>query len=890
MLPAPIDSTLMPGGRRRAARDVRRRLAWLSVLATVVAGLVATAAPVRAAQAAGDDVATWSTGWSWTYQTSFRYTAPEADVTINENVTYTVAGIETFQGQSAYRLDITGTITGGSGTAAVDGIGNASLGSFSGSVSGTRYVRRSDLALLREQQHQDLRARATVAIISANITAAIDLQMDPVGGWRGIAYPVDAGQSWLNDLGVDYTGGFTYDAGSFGSGGAPFEGTFDVDAPASVTNANVTVPAGTFATKRVHAQSADSSTVSTHWWSAAQRNDAQEYLKLPLDGATLVLDRKLSGASTPAASTTVTETITPSLSCAGGDVTVAGRLSTGAAGVPVTVSLDRSPVSLGQLVTTTTTTTSGGNYSATLTAPTQADGLQKSGVRGSWGVLVSAGGASSAATLVVTPVNCSTLTYSGDLAAPQGSTATLRATLTDLAGGDVAGRTITFALGGDASATATTNAGGVAETTIALAGPPRDATLTASYAGSADLAAASATSAFTIGRIATATTVAADPSVVTVGDPVRFTANVTPTHGATPTGTVQFKVDGSDFGGAVALSDGQATSAALSTLGLGNHTVTAVYSGSADNAASTSAAVDFRVREPLLATSTASSVSPSSAVHGQPVTLSAVVSTGAGTPTGDVVFTVDGTEVARAGLGSDGNASVVVDDLAVGGNAVVATYTGDDVYGASAASPRTVNVAKASVTVTLDASAGHTVSGEAVSYTTTVAVQAPGGGTPAGSVQLLVDGSEAGSPVALDNGVAVFPPLTSLGAGTHTVEARYAGNGQYLGGADQIDQVVDPADTTTAVQATPSPSVQDENVRLTAAVAAVSPGSGAPTGTVTFYAGSESLGAVPLAVSPRAASPPSTSTTSRRAPTRSPPATPATPTTAPASRRPSRTR
>lgn len=849
MLPAPIDNTLLPGGRRRAAHAFRRRLAWLSVLATVVASLVATVAPTQAAQASGDDVAAWNPGWSWTYQTAFRYTGDTADVTINENVTYTVVGVDTFQGQSAYKLNITGNITGGSGSAKVDGVGTANLSNFSGSVSGTRYVRRSDLALLQEKQHQNLSAKASVSIISVNITAAVDLEMTPRGGWRVIDFPVEAGQSWQNDVDVDYTGGFTYDAGSYGSGADTFEGVFALDAPVNVTNATINAAGGNVATRRVHSQSSDGQLVSTDWWSPTHRNDAQQYLKLPLDGAALTLDRKLTSASTPAAATTLTGTITPSLSCAGGDVTVAGRLSSGAAGVPVTVTLDKSQIAPGQGVTVTTTTTSGGNYAATLAAPAQADGLQKNGARGSWGVLVTAGGITTAATLVVTPKNCSTLTYDGDVSAAQGSTATVRAVLADLAGGGVGGRTVTFTLG-STSVNATTNAVGVAQTQIAVAGPPRATSLTASYAGDGGLEPASSSTPFTVGTIATTTTVVADPGVVTIGDPVRFTATVAPQHGATPAGTVRFVVDGSDFGAPVPLSGGQATSSPLSTLGLGNHTVTAVYSGSVDNTGSSSNAVTFRVREPLLATSTSSAVSPASAVHGQPVTLSATVSTGAGTPTGDVVFTVEGTEVGRAGVGTDGKASVVVDDLTVGSNPVVATYAGDDVYAGSAASPRTVTVAKASVSVTLDSSAGTTVSGEAIAYTATVAVQAPGGGTPAGSVQLLVDGGAVGGPVALDNGVAVFAPLTSLGAGTHTVEAQYAGNGQYQGGSDQVEQVVGQADTTTVVQATPSPSVQDQNVQLTAAVAAVSPGSGSPTGTVTFYAGSESLGAVPLVASP----------------------------------------
>ena len=851
MLPAPIDTNLRPRGRHRAARALRRRLTWLSVLATVVATMVATSptAPAGAAQATGDDVPVWSTGWSWTYQSNFRYLASGTDVSLNENVTYTVAGVETFQGQSAYKLNITGTITGGSGSAAVDGVGTAQLSNFAGSVSGTKYVRRSDLALLQETQHQSLTGRAQVSIISQNITATIDLVMTPQRGWRALAFPLEAGQSWSNDVDVAYDGGFSYNAGSLASGTSTFDGVFSFEDPSVVTNASVSVPVGSVSTRRVHAQSADGQTVNTHWWSPTHRNDAQELLKLPLDGGSLTLDRKLASASTPAPATTLTGTITPSLSCAGGDVTVTGRLSTGAAGVPVSVSLDRSPVSPGAAVTASTTTTAGGNYTATIAAPAEADGLAKGGARGSWGVVVTAGGASAAGTLVVTPRNCSTLTYTGDTSAAQGGTATLRAVLADRTGADVAGRTVRFTLAGGATVTATTDAAGVARADVAVAGPPRTTSVTASYDGGPALEPASTTAAFTVGTIATTTSVTPDPAVVPLGEPVRFTATVTPAHGGTPSGTVQFRVDGADFGAAVALAGGSATSPALTTLPLGEHTVTAVYHGSSDHTASTSPSVGFRVREPLKPTTTGSSVAPGTAVYGEPVTLGATVTGASGTPTGEVVFTVEGHEVARAGVDASGSASATVADLPVGSNPVVATYRGDDVYGPSSAAPRTVTVAKASVDVALEATDATTVTGEAVGLTATVTVRAPGGGAPDGSVQLLVDGNPVGAPVAVDNGTAAFPPLTSLTAGSHTLRAAYSGSSRYAAGADERTQQVTPADTAVTLVADPSPSVQDESVRLTAGVVAVAPGSGAPTGTVTFLAGDETIGSAPLEAS-----------------------------------------
>jgi hypothetical protein len=72
----------------------------------------------------------------------------------------------------------------------------------------------------------------------------------------------------------------------------------------------------------------------------------------------------------------------------------------------------------------------------------------------------------------------------------------------------------------------------------------------------------------------------ANPSVF--GQAVNFTATVSPSvagSGDTPTGAVQFQIDGSDFGGPVNLTGGVATSPPTSTLTAGDHTVTAIFSG-----------------------------------------------------------------------------------------------------------------------------------------------------------------------------------------------------------------------------------------------------------------------------------------------------------------------
>jgi hypothetical protein len=65
------------------------------------------------------------------------------------------------------------------------------------------------------------------------------------------------------------------------------------------------------------------------------------------------------------------------------------------------------------------------------------------------------------------------------------------------------------------------------------------------------------------------------------GTALTFTATVTGTQagGPTPTGTIQFAIDGVTFGGPVVLVNGAATSAPSATLVPGTHAVSAAYSG-----------------------------------------------------------------------------------------------------------------------------------------------------------------------------------------------------------------------------------------------------------------------------------------------------------------------
>src|SRR5262249_4613845 len=143
----------------------------------------------------------------------------------------------------------------------------------------------------------------------------------------------------------------------------------------------------------------------------------------------------------------------------------------------------------------------------------------------------------------------------------------------------------------------------------------------------------------------TTTTVSSSAAAAVYGQSFTFTATVAP---ASATGTVQFKVDGNDFG-TKNLSDGSATSDATSTLTVGDHTITAIYSGDDNFVGSTSSS--FTQTVTTRQTTTTVALSPSAVVVGQASTVTVTVkdteAAGGGpfTPTGTVGITL--------GVGSD---------------------------------------------------------------------------------------------------------------------------------------------------------------------------------------------------------------------------------------------
>jgi Bacterial Ig-like domain (group 3)/Right handed beta helix region len=258
-----------------------------------------------------------------------------------------------------------------------------------------------------------------------------------------------------------------------------------------------------------------------------------------------------------------------------------------------------------------------------------------------------------------------------------------------------------------------------------------------------------------------------------LGQAVTFTTTVASTNrGAVPTGTITYQ-DGSATLATMTLTSGQAAYS-TSSLSLGNHFITAVYSGDSNYAPGSTTLVESVLYGSTVAVS--SSLNPS--VFGQPVTVTATLSPappGTATPTGRVVF-LDGSRYLGTVDLSNGQASFTVANLGAGTHTIHVNYGGDLFYAPSSGT-LTQSVRSAATTTALASSANPSTFGQPVTFTATVAVIGPGAGVPTGSVQ-FADGAIILGTVPLSAGQATFTTST-LSLGIHSMRALYVHSSNY---------------------------------------------------------------------------------------------------------------
>lgn len=139
-------------------------------------------------------------------------------------------------------------------------------------------------------------------------------------------------------------------------------------------------------------------------------------------------------------------------------------------------------------------------------------------------------------------------------------------------------------------------------------------------------------------------------------------------------------------------------------------------------------------------------------------------------------------------------------------------------------------------TLTLTSSANPSVTGQATTYSVSVA---GGIGAPVATGAVIFSDGAAVlcDNAALDASGAATCTTSLSTAGAHTVTATYSGDDNYLAAAAQLSQQVNPDPTTLTLVSSANPAPASSPVVFTATWSATAPGTGTPTGTVTFENG-----------------------------------------------------
>ena len=317
----------------------------------------------------------------------------------------------------------------------------------------------------------------------------------------------------------------------------------------------------------------------------------------------------------------------------------------------------------------------------------------------------------------------------------------------------------------------------------------------------------------------------------TYGQPIQITISVFP---SSATGSIQLIVDQVPIPGSGQLTNGTVVAQPNPPLAAGSHTITAVYSGDANNPPATSPTFTQNVAKATPSFTVTSSQNPS--VAGQAVSLIVTmtpVSTGAA-----LGLDIGNPPAGLQATWSAGRTSITTADLSPGTHTVTGTWAGDANVLAGSSTVLIQTVQAIATTTSLAASPNPSTYGGTVTLTATV--------LPAGTTGQVVfsDNSVAVGTANLAGGQAQVS-IATLPVGSHSLTAAYAGDATH-GGSNSavVPQIVTAATVPSSVTLTTSanPSIAGRPLWFTATVSPAT-----ATGTVQFLDGASPLGSATIA-------------------------------------------
>ncbi len=254
--------------------------------------------------------------------------------------------------------------------------------------------------------------------------------------------------------------------------------------------------------------------------------------------------------------------------------------------------------------------------------------------------------------------------------------------------------------------------------------------------------------------------------------------------------------------------------------------------GSVDvNALLTTAATETT----LAATTATLTANPAAPTTAQTVVFTSKVTANSGTPTGTVQFSSNGTKLGAAVTLVNGTATSPAESFPmVGMYTITALYSGSSTYQDAAAPSLTLNVISSGATATTSTLTSTTMTAstsQTVGFTDTVKGT---GGTPTGTVQFTLNGTNYGSPVTLSGGVATLAPAV-LVAGSDVVKAIYSGDNSFSAStSNSVTVTVSAAATSTAITVS-APETDPNGYLVFSGTVTAATGGGTPTGSLTLY-------------------------------------------------------
>jgi hypothetical protein len=314
---------------------------------------------------------------------------------------------------------------------------------------------------------------------------------------------------------------------------------------------------------------------------------------------------------------------------------------------------------------------------------------------------------------------------------------------------------------------------------------------------------------------------------------VAFTVQILASGGQTPTGTVVFRSGAMTLGSMTLDASGSAV-LHLSSLAVGQDNITVSYGGDSNVAAASTS-----LTETILNATTQVALSSSTALstYGQPLTLTASVTSNGGAAAAAVSFAADGVTIGSAALNGQGVATLTLSTLTPGTHSLVAVYAGD-ARTSSSTSTAVAVVVKQTTALAVSSSANPTLTLSATVLTAKLTNE--DAAAASGSIVFSEGSSQLGTAALDGNGVASLT-IPSLSAGTHTITASYAGDGaDFAATSPAFTETVNLRDSTTTLTGSHTDASDAQQVTLIAVVEASGPK--AASGTVSFTSGNVTLG------------------------------------------------